>query len=231
MLRRVGALVVELPLIAIVDVAGPARASLEDALAGADSYDWLVVTSPNGAQRVRALLPPTDSTPTSTAASTSPKFAAIGTGTEQALGRRADLVPARSIAEGLLDEWPQGTGRVLLVQGDQARDALAEGLRERGWLVDQVVAYRNVAVVPEPALLERAAAADAITFMSGSAVRSYVDAAGADRLPPLVVSVGPATTAVAASLGLHVSATAAEHSASGVVSALIQAVRSSAAGG
>jgi uroporphyrinogen-III synthase len=140
-------------------------------------------------------------------------------------------VPARSIAEGLLAEWPEGPGRVLLVQGDQARDALADGLRERGWEVVRVVAYRNVPVVPEPAVLERAAAADAIIFMSGSAVRAYVAAAGVGRVPPLVVSVGPATTAVAGDLGVDVTVTAAEHSSSGLVSALIEAVRSPSAGG
>jgi uroporphyrinogen-III synthase len=155
----------------------------------------------------------------------------IGAATEAALGRRADLVPARSIAEGLLDEWPAGSGRVLLVQGDQARDTLAAGLRERGWDVDRVVAYRNQAVVPDAGLLARAAAADAITFMSGSAVRSYLDAAGRDGLPPLVVSVGPATTAVAEAAGIVVTATAHEHSAAGVIGALTEAVRSATSGG
>ncbi len=182
----------------------------------------MVVTSPNGARRVRDHLPPEGSPPL---------VAVIGAATEAELGRRADLVPARSSADGLLGEWPPGTGRVLLVQGDQAADTLVAGLRERGWEVDRVVAYRNEAVAPDELLLARAAAADAITFMSGSAVRSYLAGAGRDRLPPVVVSVGPATTAAAEAAGVVVTATAQEHTAAGVINALIEAVRSSTSGG
>ena len=35
------------------------------------------------------------------------------------------------------------------MQGDQAGDTLVAGLRERGWEVDRVVAYRNEAVAPD----------------------------------------------------------------------------------
>ena len=62
---------------------------------------------------------------------------------------RADLVPDRFVAEALLDEFPPAPddheGRVLLARAAVARDVLPDGLRERGWVVDVVVAYKTVA--------------------------------------------------------------------------------------
>ena len=79
---------------------------------------------------------------------------------------------------------------------------LVEGLPAKGWTVDAVVAYRTVAATVEPAVLARAAAADAITFTSGSTVRSFVAAAGRDAVPATVVCIGPVTAAAALDAGL-----------------------------
>lgn len=129
------------------------------------------------------------------------------------------------MAEGLLAEFPAGPGRVLLAQGDRARPVLAEGLRAAGLEVDRVVAYRTVTVAPEAGVLAEVAAADAITFASGSAVRSFVAAVGAAATrPPLVVSIGPITTAVAEELGIGVDHTAVDHTLPGLVAAVVDAL-------
>lgn len=220
-LERLGAAVVRLPLIQIVDPADGGRA-LTDALDRLDAVDWLVVTSPNGARRVAAAL--------AARPAGRPRVAAVGRATEEALGRSADLVPSDQIAEGLLAEFPEGEGRVLLVQADAARPVLAEGLAAKGWRVVTVVGYRT-AVAP-PSLVDdpswrrqrdAARGADAVVFTSGSTARGWASAVGPD-LPPVVVAIGPATAAAAADAGLSVTAIAEEHSRTGLMSTLVDAI-------
>src|SRR5205085_3759010 len=74
-------------------------------------YDWVVVTSPNGARELarRLVSPPA-------------KLAAIGPGTADALrehGLHVDLVPRVHTQEGLRGELPPG--RVLLAAAEAAR--------------------------------------------------------------------------------------------------------------
>ena len=216
LLRAAGAQVVELPLITTVD---PPDGDAALGAALTRPFDWVIVTSPNGARRVAATLARLGAPP-----EVAFRLAAIGRGTEAALGRRADLVPTRQVAEGLLAEFRAAPGRILLVQGDQARPVLAEGLRAAGHQVEQVVAYLTVPTRPAAARLAEVAAADAVTFASGSAVRSFVAAAGRDALPRVVVSIGPITTQVAGGLGVTVDRTAAEHTLPGLVAAVVAAL-------
>ena len=96
-LRALGANVVHVPLIEAVEPADGSMA-LEGALANLDAYEWLVVTSPNGARRITTLPGP------------GVRVAAVGTGTDAALvetiGRAADLVPGVQRLDGLLAEFP-----------------------------------------------------------------------------------------------------------------------------
>jgi uroporphyrinogen III methyltransferase/synthase len=215
-LEAMGAAVVELPAITVTPV--------DFALSDLAAYSWVVFTSVNGvdaffdrglyARRrdARALAPV--------------KIAAIGTGTADALARRgvrADLVPARFVAEALLDEFPPGTGRVLLARAEVARDVLPEGLAEKGYEVDVLTVYRTVMVAPDPArLAQLRAGVDAITFTSSSTVTNFCDAVGPLPDPqPVVVSIGPVTSATARARGLRVDAEADPHTIEGLVTALV----------
>lgn len=211
-LREAGYDVLEVPVISIVDAAD-GGAALAAALARLESYDWLVLTSPNGAQRVRQAVQ-------RCAEGQRPKVAVVGPGTAEALGGAADLMPAHSVGEGLVEAFPAGTGRVLLVQAEAARPVVGDGLRALGWNVDAVVGYRTIPVSPPGQLVERAARSAAVVFTSGSTVRSYLAAAGMDALPRVVVSIGPVTTGVAESLGVRVRITAPVHNLDGIVDAL-----------
>ena len=234
-LIAIGAEVVELPLIDVVDPEDGGMA-LRDAVARLDEFDWIVVTSANGAVRLshalRARAAIAGAGRPARAAidrmATRPRIAAIGTATNAALGpdHHADLIADRSIAEGLVaDLAGVAPARALVVQGDRARAALADGLRELGWQVERVIAYRTIAARPPADVLARALAADAITFASGSTVTSFVEAVGAaDRHPAVVVSIGPETTAAADRAGLAVTATADPHSLDGMVAALVAAL-------
>jgi len=217
LLEAAGATVVEVPVTQVVAPADEG-AALREAVAASRSYDWLVLTSPNGVAAVAEA-----------AGGTLPDVpvAVVGPGTADAAsaaGGAVALVPDRFVAEGLLDAFPDpppGGGRVLLAQAEAARPVLAEGLRERGWDVVAVVAYRTVPCPPDPGLVQRAARADAITFTAGSGVHAYVDAAGAGAVPPTVVCIGPVTAAAAEARGLKISAVARTHDLGGLVQATV----------
>jgi uroporphyrinogen-III synthase len=210
-----GATVVDVPTIAVEDATGE-RAALTAALA--EPWDWIVVTSPNGAARLAAASPD---------GLGDLRVAVVGPGTADALratGTEPALVATRAVAEGLLSVFPRGPGRVLVVQGDRARPALVDGLRAAGWDVHHVVAYRTVdrPVTEREAAVARAA--QAIAFTSASTIESWMRSAGAASLPSLVVSIGPVTTAAATRLGVTVDATADPHTLDGLVEALALAL-------
>jgi uroporphyrinogen-III synthase len=159
-------------------------------------YDWVVVTSPNGAAELARRLTGTPA-----------HLAAIGPGTAEALrslGLRVDLVPAVSTQEGLLAELPPG--RVLLAAAEGARRLLVE---ERG--ADLVPLYRTVQLRPETP-----PDGDLALLASASAARAF--AATDARLP--VVAIGPQTAAAARELGLDVAGVAESHDVEGLLEVL-----------
>ena len=219
-LEALGAEVIELPAIDIEDP-DDGGAALRRAANGIHNYDWLVLTSANGARRLLAELH-------DARALGGVKVAAIGPGTADALLRgnvRADLVPDRFVAEALLDAFPSPpgdrTGRVLLARAAVARDVLPEGLRERGWTVDVVDAYKTVAAAPSREQVEAAATADLITFTSSSTVERYLEVAGREDIPAKVACIGPVTAGTARAHGLRVDIEAQVHSIEGLVDAIV----------
>jgi uroporphyrinogen-III synthase len=209
MLAALGAEVVHVPLIEIVDAPGD---ELADALAHLDRVDWVIVTSQHGASRVAD----------SVAAHPRLRTAAVGTRTADVLvaatGRPVSVVPVRQTAADLVDAMPDPTPdarRVLVAHADRAEGTLVDGLRARGFDVRAVVAY--VTRLRAPTAAERAALAsvDVVAFASGSAARAWAGAFGA-WTPPQVVAIGPSTARVARELGLQVTAEAADHSIEGL---------------
>ena len=212
LLEARGAKVVHVPLIQVVEPLD-SGAALERELERLGEFDWLVVTSPAGAERVGA----------AAADAPSVRLAVVGTSTAAVLGaiagRPVDLVPATQRSQTLLEELcavAVPAQRFFVAQADRAGDTLAAGLRRAGHDVSSVVAYRTVLRAPDPAAI---AGADALLFASGSAAQAWFDALG-DVVPPIVVSIGPTTSAVAAELGLKVTSTAADHSLDGLVNEL-----------
>jgi uroporphyrinogen-III synthase len=238
-LSDLGASVVELPVIAIEGPAdgGVALAGAADRLVAGD-YDWVVVTSANGVDRLmdaiggRAVPGPT-------------RWAAVGASTARALtgrGVTADLVPGTAVSDALVDAFPSyppaapaappgsdplpddGGGAVLYARAERARDVVGPGLGAKGWRVDEVVAYRTVAGEVDPAAVEAARTADAVAFTSSSTVERTLDLLGASDLPPVIASIGPVTSASVRAAGLTVSVEAAEHTLDGLVTAVATAL-------
>ena len=196
-LRDRGATVFELPCVRIEPL-GDAR-PLASAVRALGPEDWLVLTSANGADAVLRAVPP---------AEIRARIAAVGEQTASAL-RRAGLGvwrPSRQNAEALADELPRMTGRALLARADRAGAELPARLRERGFTVTDVVAYRtvpHVADVGRAAELLAPGAVDAVVFASPSALEGLLTACGPDDIARhVVVAIGPTTArAVRASLG------------------------------
>jgi uroporphyrinogen-III synthase len=220
LLRTAGAVPVVVPLIEIV--AEPAAAT-ELAALDIDGFEWLVVTSPNGAQAyasARRQSPSAEIDADPVAAP--PCVAAVGTTTAAALasvGVVASLVPAVQRATGLLAEFPAGTGRVLLVQAVAAEPTLADGLAALGWQVTAVCPYRSRPAHPTAGQQLAALSADAVLFASGSSARAWVEVFGTTT-PPIVVAIGPQTARAVVQAGLKVALVAADHSVPGLVAEL-----------
>jgi uroporphyrinogen-III synthase len=118
---------------------------------------------------------------------------------------------------------PGLSGTVLFPRAETVRGTLAAGLRAKGWVVDEVVAYRTVASVPGADALDAARRADAITFTSSSTVDHAIALLGPDGLPPVVVSIGPVTSGSARAAGVEVTAEAEPHTIEGLVEAVVAA--------
>lgn len=212
-LHELGADTVEIPAIRI-DEPADGGAALRAAVDGLSGYDWVVVTSPNGARRLLAEC--RDARVFGGA-----NVAAIGPGTAESLAAgnvAADLVPERFVAEGLLEVFPDGPGRVLIPRAAEARDVLPQGLEAKGWEVDVVEAYRTVQGRPRDEDLAAAASADIVTFTSSSTVRNFL--AVCDTVPPVVACIGPITAATAREHGLTVDVEADVHTIEGLLDAL-----------
>jgi uroporphyrinogen III methyltransferase/synthase len=212
-LRELGAAVVEAPAIR--------TRSLDAELPDLAGYDVVCVTSPNGAH---ALFERLDAARLDARALAGRTVAAIGPGTARALadhGIRADLVPERAVAEGLVEALAGVDVRhALVVRAREGRDVLPDALRERGAQVDVLALYETIAEPLDEATARAAAGADYVTFTSASTVRFFLAAAGTLD-GPRVASIGPATSAALREAGLEPDLEADPHTPDGLVEALI----------
>ncbi len=187
-LEALGAEVVECPLIEIE------RTS--DAEIDASGYDWLVVTSPNGAEEIARR------------GRNLPAIAAVGPGTAEALrahGIEPAFVPSESSQEGLLREFPRPAGHVLFAAAEGARRGPIDELG-----ADFVPLYRTRLLAPDPP------AGDVVVLASGSAARAYAGVGGRAA----AITIGPETSRVARSVGLAVVLEARSHDLDGLVGAV-----------
>jgi len=225
-LARLGAEVVEIPAIRIVPSPDGMRAAA--AIVARRACDVVCLTSPNGAELLMDALAEQDLDARVLAGMV---VAAIGPGTAAALrarGVRADVVPARSIAESLaaelIDRGVAGQ-RVLVARASEARDLLPRELERAGASVSVATLYETVRERLGPEQLAELAQADYVTFTSSSTVRFLIEALGEAAPFPArarVVSIGPVTSEAARDLGLEVAVEAERHDVDGLVEALLR---------
>src|SRR5882757_3506253 len=209
-----GALPIEVPTIAVEPPRSPAQ--MERAVKGLvdGRYQWVVFTSTNA---VRAVWEKFNEFGLDARAFSGVKIACVGESTAdrvRAFGISPELVPSGEQSSlGLLDEFPDydsifdPVNRVLLPRADIATETLAEGLRERGWEIEDVTAYRTVRAAPPPAATRemiKTGGFDAVCFTSSSTVRNLVGIAGKPHARTIVACIGPKTAETAAEFGLRV---------------------------
>jgi uroporphyrinogen III methyltransferase/synthase len=222
-LRALGAETIELPSIRIVPRIETDE--VRDAIAAIRGYELICLTSANG---VNLLFEALGSAGLDARALAGARIAAVGPGTARALAEHgviADVVPERSVAEGLVEALAavEVEGRsVLVARPAAARDVLPDTLRERGAEVDVVALYETVREDPQPAALEAVRAADYVTFTSASSVRNFADAFdGGIPGRARAVSIGPITSEAARDAGFEVAVEARRHDIDGLLEAVL----------
>jgi uroporphyrinogen III methyltransferase / synthase len=224
-LEDLGARVIQAPVIRVQPLPGP--------LPDLAPYDLVCLTSPNG---VEAFFERLETAGLDSRALAGATVAAIGPGTARALaahGISADVLPERFVAESLVEALADVTfTRALVVGPKEARDVLAQALREDGAEVDVVALYETVAEPLSASALEQARGADYITFTSSSTVRFFLESAlasgGELGLSPetRIVSIGPVTSETLIEQGLQPQIEAEQHDIDGMLAALLADVAS-----
>ncbi|WP_123041307.1 uroporphyrinogen-III C-methyltransferase [Cohnella candidum] len=208
--------------------------AVKDAIGAAETYDWVLLTSVNGVEYFYRWL---DLCGIDIRRFHRARFAAVGPKTAEALaarGLRADVLPEKFLAEGLLEtlagEMKAGQ-RALLPRGDLARETLPRELEKRGVEAVEIDVYETVqADSQDPFLLEMLETGEihAVTFTSSSTVTNLLQALrrlGAENPAALldgvdIACIGPITARTAEENGLKVTAVAESSTIDGLVDVL-----------
>jgi len=167
---------------------------IDDGPIDVTGYEWVIVTSANGAAELGARR-----------TGVLPRVAAVGELTAAALeaqGIAVEFVPTLASQEGLLAELPRPTGKALFVGAEGARRLLADELP-----ADFRAVYRTVELAPAPP------DGDLVLLASPSAAAAWAKLGS--TLP--AITIGPQTTAAALDAGLTVVAEANTQNVAGLV--------------
>ena len=237
-LEELGADPIEVPTIQILAPEDPAP--LDEACAQVGRFDWVVFTSANAVSHfMRHLLAGAGDVRDLKGV----RLCAVGPATAESLSRygiRTDLVPEEyrgdAVVRAMSQDRDLAGARILLPRADLATDRLPAQLQQAGAEVTAVTAYHTAAVDPETTdgpdvyrlLLERQV--DIVTFTSGSSVKNFVTALGADQTVDLlrrvdVACIGPVTVDEATRLGVATTIMPSEHTVPAMVQAIVEHVR------
>jgi uroporphyrinogen-III synthase len=233
-LAALGAVPIRLPVIDFVSLPVP-----ELDLA---QVDWLVFTSGNGVRFFGERLGRFASGDwVASLLETGLRIAAVGEATGRLLAERGvtvDFMPEEFTGEQLALGLGDVAGkRILLPRASNGRPEIANILRERGAVVDDVALYDTVTAVPTPdALAELDKGVDVITFTSPSSVRHFLkivalpspspsqregDQSSPHRgAQPLVACIGPSTAVAAEQQGLTVAVVPDMYTIEGLITAV-----------
>jgi uroporphyrinogen-III synthase len=256
-LRKAGFEPIFFPVIEIQPIEN--NVALERALSKLECYDWLVFTSVNAVDMVFDVIARSETTtlpgttrqgrcaPGASAgeqsphedgrllrhevarSDTSPKVAAIGPKTAEALKGRGvtpDFVPQEYVAESILPGLGDLRGKwVLLPRAEIARKALPEAICEAGGIPHEIAVYKTLPTQPNPeGLAALKAGVDIVTLTSPSTVQNFVAIArqsGLDPLAlpgnPLFACIGPITEQAAREEGFTNFVTAREYTTEGLI--------------
>lgn len=230
-LEELGAEVISIPSIEI----RPPQSfqPLDKALHIIDTFDWLILTSTNGARALKRRL---EKAGKHSGAMRHMQVAAIGPATKleaEEMGLKVSVVPDEYIAESVVNALKDKVKgkRVLLVRAKVARDVIPNQLRDAGAEVDVAEAYetvvpRNSAEKLKDAMADAARRPHAITFTSSSTVKNFITLLGQNVSPKqalegiALASIGPVTSGTLREVGLEPTIEAREFTIPGLVQAL-----------
>lgn len=225
-LEDLGAEVLEFPTIEIVPVEDPRP--LDEALKNIDKYDWLMFTSSNA---VRGLAARMDALGIDSRSLAHLKFGVNGPSTARALGEigiKPDAIPNEYLASAMIDllnEREITPRNVLFPRSSIGRETLANGLRDMGANVDEIVAYstQSPANTGEHIRAAYEQGVDYTTFTSSSTARNMVELLGGS--PDLIntsrtVMIGPITADTAKELDINIDVMSPEQSIAGIIEAI-----------
>jgi uroporphyrinogen III methyltransferase/synthase len=231
LLRREGAIPVELPAIETVPIASTTVLDSIAAKLRGGLYHYCLFLSAAGVDFLADHLQATGSLQDAFAGCMT---GAIGSGTAAAIerrGLRVDVTAVDYTSEGLLAALALvddlAGKHVLIPRGEDGATTLPDGLRKLGAVVDEVVLYASrppKQVDAEALALVREGKIDIATFASSSSVRNLAALLGDDFRVldnAVIASIGPVTTAAARELGLSVTVEPSEHT----IPALVAAIR------
>ena len=227
-LAALGAEVVRIPAI---EIRHPESwEPLDRAIRRLEDFDFLLVTSANGARNFLARLKACGRDIGDLAGL---EIGAIGPATAMELeqaGVEVDFIPQEYRAEGLLEVLGDRdlTGKAFLIpRAKVARDLAPRALEEKGATVVVVEAYETALTTFEPGELDRLLSPppDMVTFTSSSTASNFAALAGERRTKEVlssatVASIGPVTSDTIRKLGLAVAVEARESTVPGLVEAI-----------
>ncbi len=232
-LERLGAEAWEYPTIKIQEPED--LTFLDQAVANAGAYDWIIFTSVNG---VKAFFNRLKAQRLDIRSLNNAKICAIGPKTAEALEERGllvDVMPEVFRAEAVvaaLEGRIQTGDKVLLPRADLARQVLVDSLQQLGAQVDEIIAYQTVLADTSDTelLLEKLQAGEMhiVTFTSSSTVTNFLQLVGEHRQllkGVKIACIGPITAETAEKNGLHVDICAQQYTIDGLVEAIVTYVQ------
>ena len=227
-LTALGAQVIE---IAAIEIRDPASwEPLDSAIRRLEEFDYLLVTSANGARNFLRRLQACGRQASDLKGLI---IGAIGPATAAEFERsevEVDVRPRQYVAEGLLEALGDRDlrGKAFLIpRAKVARDVVPRVLREKGGRVEVVEAYETVVPQLPAGELRRllTPCPDVITFTSSSTATNFAKLAGQDNVSELlhgvaIASIGPITSETIKKLGLTVTIEAKESTMPGLVRAI-----------
>ncbi len=227
-LQQEGATVIEMPTLEIVPPAS--WAALDRAIANLSDFDWLILTSANGAEYFFARL---FAQIKDVAALTGIKIAVVGKKTAQSLERQGihpDFIPPNFVADSLVAHFPESLAgkKVLFPRVETGgREVLVKEFLAQGAAVVEVAAYQSQcppAIAPAVRNALQQKQVDVITFASSKTVQHFcqlIDAAGGISLDGVcIVSIGPQTSKTCQELIGRVDVEAQEYTMDGLLRSL-----------
>lgn len=227
-LAELGADVMELPTIRIEPPRDPA--GFAQLVTDVHTYDWVVFTSPNGAERFFEAFYSAYSDARSFG---KPRIAAIGPGTAKKIAEyrfTTDLLPGRFVAEGLVEAFEKEhieSQTVLWVKAEETRDVIYEELTKQGAIVDKCISYRTVPETRDPtgaAGRLREEGAEVVTFTSSSTVENFFKLGLPWPEGCQAASIGPITSETLREHGHPPAIEAAQSDIPGLVEAILGAL-------